>query len=127
VSEQSAWSALAALALGGGGGSALIAYVKDRRKNHADGQVAASTVELQIDAKRMANLEQRFVLAEKAWDAERDSLLGRNSRLEAELRDERLESERKEAKMLALEERLGVLQAELQAMARELADLRAHP
>lgn len=118
------WSLLAAAALGGGGFGALISYVKDRRKSNAEGHVAEATVELQIDAKRLENAESRLALTEKAWDAERRSFEARIQRLEEELQHERLESERKDAKILTLEERVGEIQANLLDVTRELADLR---
>lgn len=124
---MSPWSYLAAAALSGGGIGALTSYLKDRRKSSAEGHVAEATVELQIDAKRLENAEARLELTEKAWDAERRSFEARIARLEEELRQERLESERKDSKILMLEERVGEIQANLLEVTRELADLRRTP
>ena len=110
--------------LSGGFAAAVVGYLKDRKKSQAEGQVASATVELQIDAKRLENAESRLALTEKAWDAERRSFEARIQRLEQELQEERLESERKDAKILQLEERVGEIQSNLLEVTRELADLR---
>lgn len=73
------------------GGGAVWGYWKDRRADKAKGKVAEATVELQVDAARMENLEKRFKFAEKAWDEERKSLERQIERLEHELGDMRAE------------------------------------
>lgn len=118
------WSYVAAAALGGGGIGAILSYLRDRRKSNAEGHVAEATVELQIDAKRLENAESRLALTEKAWDAERVSFESRIKRLEEELQQERLESERKDAKILSLEQRMSDLRTQMLDISRELADLR---
>jgi chromosome segregation ATPase len=122
-----AWSAIASLVVGLGGGGALIGYVKDRKKSSAEGEVASATVELQIDAKRLENTEARLAFTQRAWDAERLSFESRINRLEAELSSERLESEKKDAKILELERTVSEIQATLLDVSRELAALRTTP
>lgn len=117
-------SSVASVILGGGGIAAILAYFKDRKKHSADGAVAAATVELQIDAKRLENAEQRLDFTQKAWDAERKSLEGRIERLEGELREERLEGERKDTKILDLQTTVSQIQTTLLDVSRELAELR---
>lgn len=114
----------ASLAVGLGGGGALIAYVKDRRKSKAEGQVASATVELQIDAKKLENAEARLTLTQRAWDAERRSFESRIKRLEDELREERQQSDLKDGKIRNLEARVSEIQTSLLSVTRELADLR---
>lgn len=111
--------------LGAGGLGALLAYFKDRRKSKADGDVAVQTVELQVDHSRMQNLEQRFALAERAWDEERESLSRRVAAAEA--REAALEQAlaERDAKIRELEARVGRVQNELIEVTRELADLRS--
>ena len=109
------------------GGKSLWDYLRDRRKSKAEGTVAAATVELQIDAAKLANAEARLALTEKAWDEERLSFERRIDRLEAELAEERLESEKKDRKILELEGRVGEIQNQLLDVTRELADLRRTP
>jgi SMC interacting uncharacterized protein involved in chromosome segregation len=121
---MNAWSYVAAAALGGGGVGAILSYLRDRRKSNAEGHVAEATVELQIDAKKLENAESRLALTEKAWDAERRSFEARIGRLEAELQTERLEGERKDQKILELEDRMGDLHTQFLDISRELADLR---
>ncbi len=124
MSSSEVAAAVATLILGGGSGGALWGYLRDRRKNRADGEVAAATVELQIDAKRLENAEMRLDFTQKAWDAERRSFEARIERLETELREERLEGERKDAKILELEQTVSQIQSQLLDVSRELADLR---
>ncbi len=111
--------------LGAGGLGAVLAYFKDRRKSKADGDVAVQTVELQVDHSRMQNLEQRFALAERAWDEERESLSRRVAAAEA--REAALEQAlaERDAKIRELEARVGRVQNELIEVTRELADLRS--
>ena len=106
------------------GGRSVWDYIRDRRKNNAEGEVASATVELQIDAKRLENAEARLVLTQKAWDEERHSFERRIERLESELQEERLESERKDGKILELETRVSEIQTQLLDVTRDLADLR---
>lgn len=99
-------------------------FLRDRRKSKADGTVAAATVELQIDAKRLENAESRLAFTEKAWDEERQSLERRINLLERDLAEERLEGERKDQKILDLERTVSSIQSQLLDVSRELADLR---
>ena len=121
---MNAWSTVAVAFLSGGGVAAVIGYLKDHKKSAAEGRVADATVELQIDAKRLENAESRLHFTEKAWDAERRSFEGRIERLECELQTERLESARKDAKILELEEKVSQIQTTLLDVSRELASLR---
>lgn len=109
----------------GGGLAAVLAYVKERRKAHADGAVAMQTIELQVDHTRMQNLEQRFALAERAWDEERESLTRRVAAAEA--REAALEKAllERDNKIRDLEARVARVQHELEAVTRELAGLRS--
>lgn len=118
------WSYVAAAALGGGGSGAVLSYLRDRRKSNAEGTVAEATVELQIDAKRLENAEARLALTEKAWDEERQSFERRIHALEADLQSERLEGERKDAKIIQLEARITDVQQQMLDISRELAELR---
>jgi chromosome segregation ATPase len=117
-------SIVASLVVGLGGGGAFVGYWRDRKKIGAEGEVATATVELQIDAARLQNAESRLALTQRAWDEERLSFERRIDRLEDELATERLESERKDAKILDLESRLNDLQAQMSQISRELSDLR---
>lgn len=92
------------------GSAAFWGYWKDRKKSSAEGVVAQATVEIQIEASRVANLEQRFGFAQRAWDDERASLHRQVDRLERELVEERAERER--------------LTRELAAVTAEVAELR---
>lgn len=123
------WEDVVKIALGGlftgGGLAAVLAYVKERRKAHADGAVAMQTIELQVDHTRMQNLEQRFALAERAWDEERESLTRRVAA--AESREAALEKAllERDNKIRDLEARVARVQHELEAVTRELAGLRS--
>lgn len=112
-------------AFAGGGVAAVLAYLKERQKAHADGAVAMQTIELQVDHTRMQNLEQRFALAERAWDEERESLTRRVGAAEA--REAALETAlmERDAKIRQLESRVARVQSELEAVTRELAGLRS--
>lgn len=118
-------SIIASLVVGLGGGGAFVGYLRDRKKIGAEGEVASATVELQIDAARLENAEARLALTQKAWDEERQSFERRINRLESELSQERLESEKKDAKILDLESRLNELQRQMSQISRELSDLRS--
>jgi predicted nucleic acid-binding Zn-ribbon protein len=126
---SSLWEDAVKVALGGlftgGGLAAVLAYVKERRKAHADGAVAMQTIELQVDHTRMQNLEQRFALAERAWDEERESLTRRVTAAEA--REGALEKAllERDTKIRELEARVARVQSELVAVTRELAGLRS--
>lgn len=115
---------LVQLALTGGAIGAVVAYIRDRKKHAAENYVAENTRELLVDNIKLESLETRFGLAQKAWDAERASLLARIGYLEDELRSERAELATKEAKIASLEERVTRVQSELRAVTSELADLR---
>lgn len=116
---------LLTLVLGIFGGGAVWGYLKDRKKSGAEGAVAVQTIELQVDATRMQNLEVRFALAERAWDEERESLTLRVTRAEARETALEQELEKKEAKLRLLEERVAKVQNELLEVTRELAGLRS--
>lgn len=115
---------IATLFIGIFGGGAFWQWWKDRKKDKAAGQVAHATVEIQVDAARMQNLESRLALSERAWDSERTSFERRIAMLEKDLHDERLESEHKDAKILKLEEKLLAVQAELNDMSDTLLELK---
>lgn len=106
------------------GGRSLWEYLRDRRKAKAEGTVAAATVELQIDAQRLENVQSRLAFTEKAWDEERQSLERRINLLERDLAEERLEGERKDQKILELQQTVTQIQNQLLNVSRELADLR---
>lgn len=112
------------LAFTGGGLAAVVAYLRDRKKHNAEGYVAENTRELVVDNAKLANLETRFGLAQRAWDAERASLLARLAHCEEELEEERAENAAKDQKISELEQRLIRVQAEVQAVNDELAELR---
>lgn len=112
------WVATCVVAVGGS--AAFWGYWKDRRKSKAEGTVATATVEIQIEASRVANLEQRFGFAQKAWDEERESLTRRIKHLEDDLVEERRERAAEEA---AHEEKRGLLEARVQGMQRELTEV----
>lgn len=112
----------AALLLFGGG--AGVKYILERRSAKATGRVAEATVELQVDAAKLANLEHRFGLAQRAWDSERASLLARIGHLEEDLDEERAESAQKKTKIAELEQRLALVLDEVQSLTTELAQLR---
>lgn len=52
---------------------AVINYIKDRRTNKAKGVVAERTVELQVDAASLLNMDKRLDLVERANDVEREA------------------------------------------------------
>jgi chromosome segregation ATPase len=122
------WNQIATVVLTGVmgllGGGAFWGYWKDRKKSRAEGSVAVQTVELQIDSHRMQNLEQRFDLANKAWDEERESFQRRIEHLEQDLATARLELEKKESKILELEGKVQSIQRDLLDVTRELAGMR---
>ncbi len=116
------------LLVGGGFTAAALKYIQERKKAGAEGEVAVQTIELQVDHTRMQNLEQRFALAERAWDEERESLTRRVTAAEA--REAALETAlaERDAKIRELEERVSRVQNELIEVTRELAGLRSdHP
>lgn len=117
-------SAIAAAAVALLGGKSGWDYLRDRRKSRAEGTVAAATVELQIDAKKLENAENRLAFTEKAWDEERRSFERRINLLERDLAEERLEGERKDQKILELERTVSSIQTQLLDVSRELAELR---
>lgn len=53
-----------------------IEYLKDRKSNKAKGVVAEQTVSAQVDAARLANMDHRLSLVEKAHDVETEALQG---------------------------------------------------
>lgn len=111
--------------------AAFWSYWRDRRKARAEGDVATATVEIQVEAKRVANLEQRFAFAQAAWDEERESL----QRLRAEDRDamqkridhceDLLEKERRERaeEEQQAQEQIKLLEARLRGVQREVSEL----
>lgn len=113
------------------GSAAFWGYWKDRRKTRAEGAVATATVEIQIEASRVANLEQRFAFAQRAWDDERASLTRRIVHLEDELAEERrdhLEDKlRHEDQVRTIEERVSKLTEELGAVTTELGGRNGRP
>lgn len=112
------------VALSGGFLTAVAAYLRDRKKHSAEGYIAENTRELVVDNAKLDNLEQRFGLAQRAWDAERASLLARLAHCEEELAEERAENAAKDAKISELEQRLSRVQQEVQSVNDELAELR---
>lgn len=52
---------------------AIINYIKDRKTNKAKGVVAERTVELQVDAASLLNMDKRLDLVERANDVEREA------------------------------------------------------
>lgn len=112
--------AAASILLAVGGGGAILAYFKDRRKAKAEGLVASATVEIQVEAARVQNLEQQFGFARQAWSEERASFERRIMHIEEELADER--RERSEEKV-AHEEKVGLLETRVRGMQNELSEL----
>lgn len=102
--------AVVSLVVGLFGGGALWAYVRDRKKASAEGQVAIATVEIQVEAARLQSLEKRFAAAEKAWDEERESLLRRLTNAEA--------------REIHLEDRLAVRDQEIEELQSKVKKLR---
>lgn len=111
---------IATVLIGVVGSSAAWGYFRDRRKSKAEGTVAAATVEIQVEGARVQNLEQRFAFAQRAWDDERESLHRQLDQLRAELAEERRE---RAAEELRHDEKVGLLEARVQGMARELAEV----
>jgi chromosome segregation ATPase len=126
VADIAQWGATVIMAVIGS--AAFWSYWKDRKKSKAEGTVASATVEIQVEAHRVANLEQRFAFAQSAWDEERGSLLRRIEHLEELLDTERKErSEDEKAsheKIRTLEARVLGMQRELNEVTVELATLR---
>jgi chromosome segregation ATPase len=126
VADIAQWGATVIMAVIGS--AAFWSYWKDRKKSKAEGTVASATVEIQVEAHRVANLEQRFAFAQSAWDEERGSLLRRIEHLEDLLETERRErSEDEKAsheKIRTLEARVLGMQRELNEVTVELATLR---
>ena len=126
VADLAQWGATLAMALIGS--AAFWGYWKDRKKSKAEGTVAGATVEIQVEAHRVANLEQRFAFAQSAWDEERGSLQRRISHLEELLETERRERVEDETasheKIRTLEARVLGMQRELHEVTDELAGLR---
>jgi chromosome segregation ATPase len=126
VADIAQWGATVIMAVIGS--AAFWSYWKDRKKSKAEGTVASATVEIQVEAHRVANLEQRFAFAQSAWDEERGSLLRRIEHLEELLDTERKErSEDEKAsheKIRTLEARVFGMQRELNEVTVELATLR---
>lgn len=110
--------------LGAGGLGAILGYVRDRKKVKAEGTVAEQTVELKVDADRLANLEQRLDYTQKAFDAERASMQNQIRSLSTENENLRAELDRKDKKIDDLEARLERVQAEIHSLTGELASLR---
>jgi hypothetical protein len=100
--------------------AAFWGYWKDRRSAKAQGDVAAATVEIQVEAQGLVNAEKRFALAESAWNEERISLQRENDRLTGLLATERAE---RAAAEMAAEEKIKRLEARLHGMQRELTEL----
>lgn len=109
------------LAIGLGGGGAGLTFLKDRRVAAATSDVAEQTVDLQVDVARLGNVDQQFAFVTKAWATERESLL-------ATIAAERLEGERKDAKINELQARLERVQRELDGIREDLAEVHtSHP
>ena len=53
---------------------AVLNYVRDRRSAKAKAIVAEQTIGVEVDAARLANMDQRLTLVEKAHDAETEAL-----------------------------------------------------
>lgn len=122
--DAAQWAAILAAVFG----TAFWGYWRDRKKSKAEGTVAGATVEIQVEAHRVANLEQRFAFAQSAWDEERGSLQRRILHLEELLeteRKERVEDEKaSHEKIRLLEARVLGMQRELTEVTDELAGLR---
>lgn len=110
------------------GSSAAWGYLKDRRKARAEGDVATQTVEIEVEARRVANLEQRFGFAQRAWDDERESMTRRIVSLErdlaAERRDRAGDEQRHEEAVRRIRDRVASLTDELAAVTAELSTIR---
>lgn len=119
---------VATIVIGVVGSAAFWGYLKDRKVSKAKGDVAVATVEIQVEAQRVQNLESRFALSEQAWDSERASLNRRIGELETQLqteRQERAEDEREaHEKVAQLESRVRGMQRELTEVTEELATMR---
>lgn len=62
-----------------------INYLRDRRSNKAKGSIAEQTVSAQVDAAKLANMDRRLGLVEKAHDAEVESLQATITNLQTRL------------------------------------------
>jgi chromosome segregation ATPase len=105
------------------GGGAGVRYLLERRKAKAEGHVAQSTAELQIDAAQLANISTQMKLMQAAWNAERASMQGRIDMLAQELAEEREESAAKQREIESLREWVARLQDELAEVGERLAHL----
>lgn len=65
---------IASSAFSAGVAVAVINYVRDRKVTKAKGAVAEQTIGTDVDAARLANMERRLGLVEKAHDAEVEAL-----------------------------------------------------
>lgn len=62
-----------------------INYLRDRRSNKARGTIAEQTIGAQVDAAKLANMDRRLGLVEKAHDAEVESLQATITNLQTRL------------------------------------------
>lgn len=118
------WLIVVSALFSGGTVAAVLGYLRDRRRAHTDGWVAEETKELKVDAAKLADLEKRFDLAVKAFDAERaskDRIIGG---LQADNADLHRQLEEKDAELAELRERIDRMQQELAQMAEHIDRMR---
>lgn len=92
-------------------------YLRDRRTNKAKGAVAEQTVTTDVDAAKLANMDRRLSLVEKAHDEETEALNATIKNLK-----ERLEAAL--ARIDLLEKRVRFEDARYRAALRYIHDLR---
>lgn len=97
---------------------AIINFFKDRRTNKAKGTIAERTVEMQVDAASLVNMDKRLSLVERAHDAERDALHDTIGNLQLRL-DQALQ------RVLVLEQRAEFEDNRYRAAVRYIRQLRA--
>lgn len=94
-----------------------ITYLRDRKSNKAKGSVAEQTVGIDVDAAKLANMDRRLSLVEKAHDAEVEALQATISNLK-----ERLDSAT--SRLTLLEQRVTFEDARYRAALRYIHALR---
>lgn len=96
-----------------GGGGAFVRYVLERTKARADGRVAESTIELQVDANRLANLEKRLELTVEAHNSERESWHNERESLLRQIGELKTDKQELHAELATTREQVKAMQAEL--------------
>lgn len=114
------WGLILAAANSLGVAGIVIWFLRDRRRDQVRARVAERTEDAQVDLTSISAVEAHLALVNKAFDAERASLLRRIADLDARLEASDKREQELQRKVSQLQDRVDELKQELDDVAREL-------